>query len=144
MADLNAEALTALVERGEHLLDERAEVNGRFGELYKSAKDAGLDVGTFRQILSERRMDREALGARLQLLTQYRRTLGMFAEMPLGSATVEREADQAMNGHDRTMRKPRPFAETPVRRGRPRKVTGASVDDALSAARHHLGEPGTA
>jgi len=150
MADINAEALTNFVERGEHLWDERAEVNGRFGELYQDLKDAGYDVGTFRQILSERRMDREALHARLERLNQYRQTLGMFAETPLGAATAQREAAAPMNGAGERRgpgrpRKPKPFAEQPVRQGpgRPRK-TPSSVDEALDRARHHLGEPGTA
>src|SRR5271169_3450994 len=142
-------ALHSLVERADHLWDQRCEINEEFGELHKDVKNAGYDVETFRQIVHEHRMEREVLAARLAKLNQYRAELGMLG--PLGEAAAQREAAAAMNGAGEPRgrgrpRKPKPFAEQQVARrgpGRPRK-TPASVDDALDRARHHLGEPGTA
>lgn len=142
-------ALRSLVERADHLWDQRGGINEEFGELHKDVKNAGYDVETFRQIVREHRMEREVLAARLAKLNQYRAELGMLG--PLGEAAAQREAAAAMNGAGERRgpgrpRKPKPFAEQPVRRGpgRPRKTHNASVDDALDRARHHLGEPGTA
>jgi uncharacterized protein (UPF0335 family) len=137
-------ALHSLVERADRLWDRRGEINDAFGMLHKDVKDGGYDVETFRQIVREHRMEREVLEARLKKLAQYRAELGMLGA--LGEAAAEREADEAMNGHDRgtvtstrRVRKPKPFAETPItrpRRGRRRKDAG----QALAAARDHLGQ----
>ncbi len=150
MADLDAQALSGFVTEGDHLWDERADVNGRFGELYKRVKDAGLNVGTFRQILSERRMDRDALQTRLERLNQYRVTLGMFADTPLGAAAVEREAGPTVSDrrtaaaaeslNSQKARKPRAFAEQPLHRGRGRRRRDPPGDDALARARAHLAD----
>jgi uncharacterized protein (UPF0335 family) len=145
-------ALRSLVERADHLWDQRGGINEEFGELHKDVKHAGYDVETFRQIVREHRMEREVLAARLAKLNQYRAELGMLG--PLGEAAAQREAAAAMNGagehrgpgRPRKPKPSKPFAEQPVHRrgpGRPRK-TPASVDDALDRARHHLGEPGIA
>jgi len=156
-------ALTGLVARANELWDRRGEINERFSDLHKQVKDAGYDVETFRQIVREHRMEREVLAARLAKLAQYRAELGMLGA--LGEAAAVREADQAVNGHDRSVSgdpdggpaararrgggtrsasanpphpKPKPFAETPItppRRGRPRRDAG----EAFAAARDHLG-----
>jgi hypothetical protein len=41
VADLNAEALTGFIERGDHLCDERADLNGRFGARSSGRRSPG-------------------------------------------------------------------------------------------------------
>jgi uncharacterized protein (UPF0335 family) len=126
-------ALRSYSNRIESLHDDRDALNGDIREVYKEAKEAGFDTTILREIVRERRMDPAARQSRYQLLDEYRHALGMLADLPLGAAAIEAAA------------KPKPFAEQPVKRtrGRPRK--SSAIDDALAAARAHLGDPiGTA
>jgi uncharacterized protein (UPF0335 family) len=120
-------ALRSYAQRIENLHDDRDAVNGDIREVYAEAKEAGFDTTILREIVRERRMEPEARKSRYQLLDEYRHALGMLVDTPLGEAAIEAAA------------KPKPFAEQPVKRtrGRPRK--SSAVDDALAAARAHLG-----
>ena len=143
---VNAALLRSLADDLDEIYDERGVLNERAGEIYGRARDGGISPPVLRQVVVERRMDAEARHAVYALKDQYRRSLGMYADTPLGEATVEREAASANGKQGKQASKPKPFAAQPVggrRRGpgRPRKINGpASVDDALDRARHHLGD----
>ncbi len=122
--------------------DRRTEIGAEAKILYAEARDAGLNVPMVRQMVREKRMEEDARRTLYALQSQYRGELGLFADTPLGAATVEREAATTATSNGRSARKPKPFAEQPIRRrGRPLKTGPASVDDALDRARSHLGDP---
>jgi uncharacterized protein (UPF0335 family) len=117
--------LESCITRLEHIDERRKELNGEAGEIYTELRDAGYNVKAARRIVSERRMDRDALAALNETLDDYRRKLGMLADTPLGEAAMPR---------------PVPFAEQPVsRRGRPRKNAAQRAEEHLANARAHLG-----
>lgn len=115
---VNSDALRSYVSRIVSLHDDRDALNGDIREVYKEAKDGGFDTTTLREVVREQRMESEARHSRYALLDTYRHALGMLADTPLGESAVQRaESEQP------AVRRPRPFAEQPVKRsrGRPRK-----------------------
>lgn len=123
-------ALRGYVDRVIRKYEDRDEVNGDISEIYAEIKEAGFVVGVVRGLVKEARMDAEARHALYQQEEEYRGKLGLFAETPLGEATIRREEAE----------KPKPFAEQPVhpkRRGRPRKDRTA---EALDRARSFLAD----
>ena len=113
---INNEALARHVRDIEELLDERKTLNDRIKEIYQAAKEAGFQTPILREIIRERKLDDEVRADRYALLDAYRRALGMLADTPLGQAAMARaEADTAP-------------PKTP--------------DEALAAARQHLGTNG--
>lgn len=112
------------------MFEERTELNKRIGEKYAELKEAGFNITIVRQMVREQRMEPEARNAKYQLEQEYRDTLGLFGDTPLGEATMQREASM-----------PRPFAEQPVHeplpvrrgRGRPRKDVWAETFNDLPA-----------
>lgn len=82
--------LRSLVERIERLEEEKHGLASDIAEVYKEAKGAGFDVKTMRQLVRERRMDRDDFDEQQTLLDLYRRALGMLADTPLGEAATRR------------------------------------------------------
>jgi uncharacterized protein (UPF0335 family) len=128
---VNRDALAGYVRRVASLHDDRDELNGDIREVYKEAKDAGIDTTILREIVREHRTDAEARNSRYALLDGYRRALGMLADTPLGDAALSTAEP-----------------EQPARRGRgrPRKqpngdtvVGGDPIADAMHRAATHLG-----
>jgi len=82
------EALRGYTDRIVNLHEQRDELNGDIREVYAQAKEAGFDVTTVREIVRELRMEPDARAARYQLLDEYRTSLGMLADTPLGQAAM--------------------------------------------------------
>lgn len=123
---IDNQALSGFVEEIEHQFDERKIVTETLRGIYERAKAAGFVPEFLRQIVKERQMEAEDRRARYRTLDEYRRALGMLADLPLGEAAI-RSANIAATEASRDARgKPKPFAEQPVhhpKRGRaPRKV----------------------
>jgi uncharacterized protein (UPF0335 family) len=120
-------ALRGFVDRivSEH--ERRDEVNGDIREIYGEVKEAGFNVTIVRGMVKEARMDAEARHSLYQLQAEYRGKLGLFADTPLGEATVRREIVEHVE-------RPTPFAEQPVhqprRRGRPPRADSRPMFDA--------------
>src|SRR5574338_1186545 len=84
--------LRSLVERIERLEEEKRDLATDIKEVYAEAKGAGFDVKIMRQLVRERRLDRDDFDEQQTLLDIYRRALGMLADTPLGEAAVKRAA----------------------------------------------------
>jgi uncharacterized protein (UPF0335 family) len=121
---VNLDALQGYVERICHLHEERDTLNGDIRGVYAEAKDGGFDTTILREIVREARMEPEARRSRYMLLGSYREALGMLADTPLGEAAMERAETDTI-----PIRRPKPFAEQPIRRprGRPRKDPGPVI-----------------
>lgn len=111
---INRDTLRAYAERRSDLLDERDRLNEDIRQLDKEIQDAGFDKGTVRVIVREMRTDPEARNAHYALVHAYREALGLYADTPLGQATIERETAE------------------PQRRGRPRRAR-PPLDDVEAA-----------
>jgi uncharacterized protein (UPF0335 family) len=119
-------ALTGFVREIEDLHAQRKELNTTITGVYERLKSAGFVPAIVREMVKERGMKRDARNARYQLLDNYRRALGLLADLPLGKAAMA-EAERALNDSGKTAAKPKMFAEQPLgpapkRRGRPRRV----------------------
>src|SRR3984893_16979291 len=86
------ERLRSFIERIERLKEEKRSLAGDIKEVYAEAKGTGFDTKIMRQLIRERRMDKDDLDEREALLDTYRRALGMFIDTPLGEAAMERVA----------------------------------------------------
>lgn len=87
-----ADKLKSFVERIERLEEEKHATANDIKEVYAEAKGAGFDVKIMRQVIKERRMDRDDLDEFESVLDVYRRALGMLADTPLGRASEPRNA----------------------------------------------------
>lgn len=90
----NRAPLSAYVQRAANLMDERDALNEDLREVIAEAKEAGYESKILREVIREYRTDPEARNARYAILDTYRQELGLFADTPLGQATVEREERQ--------------------------------------------------
>lgn len=70
--------LRSFIERIERLEEERRSIGGDIKEVYAEAKGTGFDVKIMRQIVKERRLDKDDLAEQEALLDTYRRALGML------------------------------------------------------------------
>lgn len=86
--------LRSFIERIERLEEEKRGLAEDIKEVYAEAKGTGFDPKIMRQIIKERRMDKDDRDEQEALLDVYRRALGMFVDTPLGEAALERVAAQ--------------------------------------------------
>lgn len=80
------ERLKSFIERIERLEEEKKSLSDDIKDVFAEAKGSGFDVKVMRQILKERRMDKDDLDEQETLLDLYRRALGM---LPLFEAAAE-------------------------------------------------------
>lgn len=143
---VNREALRDYVDRVVSLQGQRDELSTDIREVYKEAKDAGIDTTVLREIVREARMEPEARHSRYSLLDSYRQALGLdYATTPLGEAAMTAaagdEVDAAMREHrfeaDGSITvlpyPAKPFAEQPIKRGRGRPRKAQNGDDRPAA-----------
>lgn len=98
MADVGGIAgdqLRALIERIERLEVEKKRLTEDIKDVYTEAKGTGFDVKIMRQIVRERKMDKDDLDEQEALLALYRKALGGFETTPLGEAAQYEFADAA-------------------------------------------------
>jgi len=75
------DALKQFIEKIERLEAEKAEVAENVREAYAEAKGHGFDPKVMRQIIKERKMDKNELDEQETLLMMYKRALGMLPEL---------------------------------------------------------------
>lgn len=75
------DALKQYIEKVERLEREKAEVAEHIREVFAEAKGNGFEPKVMRQILKERKMDRDELDEQETLLMMYKRALGMLPEL---------------------------------------------------------------
>lgn len=83
------EQLKSIIERIERLEEEKRALGEDIKEIYAEAKGNGFDTKIIRQLIRERRMDRDDLDEQETLLDLYRRALGMLPEAAPASAAAE-------------------------------------------------------
>jgi len=76
--------LRSLIERIEKLDEEKSTLSSNIKDVYSEAKGCGFDVKIMRQIVRERKMDKDDLDEAATLLDLYRKALGMWEDTPLG------------------------------------------------------------
>ena len=74
------EHLRSLIERIEHLEEERSGIAGDIREVYSEGKAAGFDVKTMRQVIRLRKMEKADRDEQEALLDLYRHAIGMDVE----------------------------------------------------------------
>ena len=84
--------LRSLVERVERLEEEKRSLATDIKEVYAEAKGIGFDTKIMRQLIKERRMDKDDLAEQESLLDVYRRALGQYVDTPLGEAAMREAA----------------------------------------------------
>lgn len=92
MADVSGVAgdrLKSFIERIERLEEERQAIGADIKEVFAEAKGNGFDTKIMRQLIKERRMDKDDLDEQETLLEIYKRALGMLIDTPLGEAAVK-------------------------------------------------------
>lgn len=74
---ISAERLRSIVERVEHIEEERRELASDIKDIFLEAKSAGFDVKVIRQIIRLRKQEPAEVEEQETLLDLYRRALGM-------------------------------------------------------------------
>lgn len=72
-----ADRLRSIIERVEHLEEERKALSGDIKDIFTEAKSAGFDVKVLRQIIRIRKQEPAEVEEQETLLDVYRRALGM-------------------------------------------------------------------
>lgn len=67
------------------------ELSSERAQIYKSAKEDGLDNRVLKETVKLRRMPAEQLNAHLNRVDAFLHALGMLADLPLGQAAMARE-----------------------------------------------------
>lgn len=80
--------LHELIQRIERLTEEKRALSADIAVVFAEAKSKGYDPKIMRLILRERQMDAADRQEIAALLDAYREALGMFAETPLGQASL--------------------------------------------------------
>ena len=88
-----AHTLRSLIEEIERLETEKREVAINIKEVYAEAKKVGLDTKTMRELIKQRRMDKDDIEEQATLLDTYKRALGMLSDTPLGEAALRAAAE---------------------------------------------------
>ena len=73
---ISSEHLRQFVERIEKILEEKADLMDALKEVYSEAKAQGFDVPILRQIIKNRKLDREKLAEQEELMAVYMTALG--------------------------------------------------------------------
>jgi uncharacterized protein (UPF0335 family) len=79
MADfsgISSEQLRQFIKRVENLEKEKADIMETIKEAYNEAKSQGFDVPVMKQIIKNRKMDREKLAEQEELMSVYMTALG--------------------------------------------------------------------
>lgn len=85
--------LRSFIERIERLEEEKRSLASDIKEVYDEAKGNGFDTKIMRQIVKERRMDKDDLDEQETLLDIYRKALGGWEGTPLGDAAMREAAE---------------------------------------------------
>ena len=75
------EKLKQFIERIERLEEEKSQLSQEISDIYKEAKDFGLDPKIMRKVVSLRKKDPEQFQEEQELLETYQHALGMLPEM---------------------------------------------------------------
>jgi len=73
---ISSEHLRQFIERIEKLTEEKADLMDAIKDAYSEAKSQGFDVPILRQIIKNRKMDREKLAEQEELMAVYMTALG--------------------------------------------------------------------
>jgi len=84
--------LRLFLERIERLEEEKKGIQDDIKDVYLEAKSQGYDPKIMREIVRERKMDKDKRDEREALLETYRAALGMLSDTPLGAAAMARAA----------------------------------------------------
>lgn len=74
-----ANQLKSMIEKIEHLEEEKAELLKTIREVFAEAKSFGFDTKIIRQVLKLRKMKKEDVSEQEELLELYKQALGMSA-----------------------------------------------------------------
>lgn len=85
--------LRSFIERIERLEEEKRSLANDIKEVYEEAKGRGFDTKIMRQIVKERRMDKDDLDEQETLLDIYRKALAGWDSTPLGDAAMREAAE---------------------------------------------------
>ena len=85
---MSDDRLRLFIERIERLNEEKQGISDDIKDVYLEAKATGYDAKIMREIIRERKMDRDARQEREALLDTYRNALGMLSDTPLGQAAL--------------------------------------------------------
>jgi uncharacterized protein (UPF0335 family) len=88
VAGIAGDRLKSFVERIERPEEEKRSLGADIKEVYAEAKGSGFDTKIMRQLIKERRMDKDDLDEQQTLLDVYRRALGQLIGTPLADAAL--------------------------------------------------------
>jgi len=90
MTTIGHNQLKSIVERIEHLEEEKKALADDIRDVYKEAKGNGYDVKALRSIIRMRKQDASERAKHEALVETYLHALGMLADTPLGQSAIER------------------------------------------------------
>lgn len=76
--------LINFVEKIEAIEEKKRALGGDIGSLYKQAEKAGLNAAVIRDVVKDRRKDKDLVAERETLKRQYKEAMGDFSSTPLG------------------------------------------------------------
>ncbi len=86
----SADQIKSIVDRIEHLEDEKSGIASDIRDVYAEAKGNGFDVKALREIIRLRKKDAGERAEHEAIVETYMAALGMLGDTPLGKAAIER------------------------------------------------------
>lgn len=88
----SVERLSKFIERVEKREEDKRMCSTDIRTIYQEAEAAGLNSKVIRQIVAERRKDKDTVAEQEELKRIYKEALGEYSSTPLGSKAVEKAA----------------------------------------------------
>ena len=91
MASVNNAQLRSIIDRIEHLEQEKGSIADDIKDIYAEAKGNGFDVKVLREVIRIRKQDANKRQEHETILEVYMAALGMLSDTPLGQAAIARD-----------------------------------------------------
>ena len=91
MTSVNNAQLRSIIDRIEHLEQEKGSIADDIKDIYAEAKGNGFDVKVLREVIRIRKQDANKRQEHETILEVYMAALGMLSDTPLGQAAIARD-----------------------------------------------------
>ena len=91
MTSVNNAQLRSIIDRIEHLEQEKGSIADDIKDIYAEAKGNGFDVKVIREVIRIRKQDANKRQEHETILEVYMAALGMLSDTPLGQAAIARD-----------------------------------------------------
>lgn len=95
LGDADRKALAGYVQEIETFAKEKQDAADQISSIYKDAKEHGFNTKAIREVVKQRKVEREEREAFENTVDTYKHALGMLSDLPLGRAAIVQAVEKA-------------------------------------------------